>query len=149
MAFGNNVHTVIILDFPQNSRGVTWIQMVYSLAIMLSVPLQLFPAIKIMEHWIFNENSGKINSLIKWLKNCVLLLAIAIASILAYRGSDSLDMLVSFAGCFACIPFVYIYPPLMHIKVCNTGIASKWLDIVIMGMGSITLCYAISQIFTR
>lgn len=50
LTFGNNVHTVIILDLQQNSRGVTWIQMVYSLAIMLSVSLWLFPAIKIMEH---------------------------------------------------------------------------------------------------
>ena len=83
LAFRNNVHTAIILDLPQNSRAVTWIQMVYSLAFMLSVPLQLFPAIKIMEHWIFNENSGKTNSLIKWLKNGVRLLAIVIASILA------------------------------------------------------------------
>lgn len=38
---------------------------------------------------------------------------------LAYFGSSKLDVFVSFIGCFACIPLVYMYPPLLHLKSCS------------------------------
>lgn len=148
LAFGNNVHTVIILDLQQNSRGVTSIQMVYSLAIMLSVSLQIFPAIKIMEHWIFNElrkdkfTDQVVKKLCTFTCHCYRL-NLGLSRIRQLRYACLICRLLCLH--FAC-PYL---PSLMHIKVCNKEIALKWLDIVIMEMRSITLCYAISQIFTR
>lgn len=49
MAFGSKTETVIILNLPQDNKFVNTVQFLYSLAILLSTPLQIFPAITIME----------------------------------------------------------------------------------------------------
>lgn len=53
VVFGSDVQTVILLNLPQDSIFVNMIQLLYSMAIMLSTPLQLFPAIKIIEDKLF------------------------------------------------------------------------------------------------
>ncbi|KAK0547646.1 hypothetical protein OC845_003975 [Tilletia horrida] len=58
-AFGNKVQTVVISNLPQNSRFVQALQCIYSIAILLSAPLQLFPAVSILERGIFTDKSGR------------------------------------------------------------------------------------------
>lgn len=79
-------------------------QFLYSLAIMLSVPLQLFPAVRIMENGIF-ERSGKQNPVVKWQKNFFRFCVVVFCAGLSYFGAADLDKFVSFVGSFAwCIP---------------------------------------------
>lgn len=54
LSFGDDIHTIILMDFPMNSTTVT-VQLLYSVAILLSTPIQLFPAIKIIESYLFNQ----------------------------------------------------------------------------------------------
>ena len=68
LAFGSEVQTVVITNLNSESKLVQGVQFVYSLAILLSVPLQLFPAVRIMENGIFTR-SGKANLKVKWQKN--------------------------------------------------------------------------------
>lgn len=58
-AFGSKVQTVVINNLPQNSKFVQAMQFLYSLAILLSTPLQLFPALSILERGVFTTKSGK------------------------------------------------------------------------------------------
>ncbi|RMZ80715.1 hypothetical protein DV738_g2573, partial [Chaetothyriales sp. CBS 135597] len=67
-AFGSKTKTVVLLNLPQDNKMVNVVQFLYSLAIVLSTPLQLFPAIRIMENELFTR-SGKYNPYIKWQKN--------------------------------------------------------------------------------
>ncbi|RMZ91573.1 hypothetical protein DV736_g1182, partial [Chaetothyriales sp. CBS 134916] len=67
-AFGSKTKTVVLLNLPQDNKMVNVVQFLYSLAIVLSTPLQLFPAIRIMENELFTR-SGKYNPYIKWKKN--------------------------------------------------------------------------------
>ncbi|RMZ82822.1 hypothetical protein DV737_g1925, partial [Chaetothyriales sp. CBS 132003] len=67
-AFGSKTRTVVLLNLPQDNKLVNAVQFLYSLAIVLSTPLQLFPAIRIMENELFTR-SGKYNPYIKWKKN--------------------------------------------------------------------------------
>lgn len=73
------------------------VQFLYSLAILLSVPLQLFPAVRIMENGLFTR-SGKSDTRIKWLKNifrfCVVMTCTGISS----AGAADLDKFVAFIG---------------------------------------------------
>lgn len=55
LSFGEDTHTIILMNFPMNSLTLT-IQLLYAIAILLSTPLQLFPAIKIVESYLFNKN---------------------------------------------------------------------------------------------
>ncbi len=55
LSFGEGVKTVILMNFRQNAASIT-IQLLYTIAIMLSAPIQLFPAIKIVERYMFHKD---------------------------------------------------------------------------------------------
>lgn len=116
-AFGAKVETVVLLNFPQDSIATMSVQLIYSLAILLSTPLQLFPAIRIFETWTFPSNaSGKHSHRVKWLKNYFRTGIVIFTALLAWVGANDLDKFVSLVGSFACIPLIYVYPPLLHLK---------------------------------
>ncbi|CUM64768.1 uncharacterized protein PRCAT00002379001 [Priceomyces carsonii] len=133
-AFGDKVKSIIILNLPQKNVSVQLIVCLYSLAVFLTAPLQLLPAIKIGESTVFNsslfnhgsrkkdedgrlyKSSGKYNPHIKWLKNTSRAIVVILICSIAYLNANNIDKFVSFNGCFACIPLVYIYPPLIHLK---------------------------------
>lgn len=87
LAFGDDVETVILLNLPAHSAVVDTIQLLYAMAICLSIPLQLFPAIRIMENGIFTL-SGKNNLLVKWQKNLFRFGMVVVCSIIAIGGSN-------------------------------------------------------------
>lgn len=108
-AYGTATETVIILNLPQDNKIVNGIQFLYSLAILLSTPLQLFPAIRIMENSLFTR-SGKHNPYIKWQKNAFRFLTVFVTAFISWGGADDLDKFVALIGSFACIPLVFMYP---------------------------------------
>lgn len=108
-AYGSKTETVVLLNLPQNSKMVNGVQFLYSMAIMLSTPLQIFPAIKILENGLF-ARSGKYNPYIKWQKNIFRFGFVILCALIAWGGADDLDKFVALVGNFACIPLVYIYP---------------------------------------
>lgn len=108
-AFGSKTKTVVILNMPQDNKFVNGVQFIYSLAILLSTPLQIYPAIEITSQQLFSR-TGKYNPYIKWKKNVFRFFMVAVCATLAWVGSDDLDKFVSLVGSFACIPLVYIYP---------------------------------------
>ena len=108
-AFGSKTETVVLLNLPQDDKFVNAVQFLYSLAILLSTPLQLFPAIRIIETAIFVK-SGKHNPFVKWEKNIFRFCLVVICALIAWGGAGDLDKFVAIVGSFACIPLVYIYP---------------------------------------
>lgn len=144
-AFGADVKTVVLLNFPQDSSYTLTVQLLYALAILLSTPLQLFPAIRILENWTFPSNaSGKHNPKVKWLKNYFRCAIVLLTSVLAWVGANDLDKFVSLVGSFACIPLIYIYPPLLHYKAFSLSGISRprlLLDLVIIIFGVAVMAY--------
>ena len=108
-AYGSKTETVVLLNLPQDDKLVNGVQFLYSLAILLSTPLQIFPAIRITENALFTK-SGKYNPYIKWQKNVYRFFVVALCALVAWGGADNLDKFVALVGNFACIPLVYIYP---------------------------------------
>ena len=115
-AFGSATKTVVLLNLPQDSHFVNTVQLLYSLAILLSTPLQLFPAIRILETGLFSH-SGKFNSYIKWKKNVFRFFLVVVCAVIAYAGANDLDKFVALVGSFACIPLVYVYPVCLPIRL--------------------------------
>lgn len=192
-SFGDKIKSIIILNLPQDQFAVQSILVLYSIAVFLSGPLQLFPAIKIGESLIFHHSkkkskrqqhqhgstdesntnntddndgklyhqSGKYNPQVKWLKNGFRAISVIFICSLAYLNADNIDKFVSFNGCFACIPLVYIYPPLIHLKSIQskqqqqqqqqTGRSKSdqlfiWLDYLLIVVGIATVIYSSYQI---
>ena len=108
-AYGSSTKTVVILNLPQDDKFVNAVQFLYSLAILLSTPLQLFPAIRIMENELFTR-SGKYNPWIKWKKNVFRFVLVMSCAMIAWVGAADLDKFVALVGSFACVPLVYVYP---------------------------------------
>ncbi|KIW84581.1 hypothetical protein Z517_03831 [Fonsecaea pedrosoi CBS 271.37] len=139
-AYGSKTKTVVILNLPQDSKMVNAVQFLYSLAILLSTPLQLFPAIRIMENELFTR-SGKYNPYIKWQKNIFRFFLVAVCALIAWGGAGDLDKFVALVGSFACIPLVYCYPPLLHLKAVATTKLQKWLDYLMFVFGLASCVY--------
>ncbi|KAG5421235.1 AVT4 [Candida metapsilosis] len=170
MTFGEDVQTVILLNLPQDSIMVIMTQFFYSMAILLSTPLQLFPAIRLIESKLF-KLSGKVSVQIKWLKNLFRAVFVLFIAYIALIGGENLDKFVSFIGCFACIPLVYMYPPMLHLRGCcgetsgeaggdgikgherdvssREGKRRYWLailDYILIAIGGLALVYTTYQI---
>lgn len=139
-AFGSQTKTVILLNLAQDNKMVNGVQFLYSLAILLSTPLQLFPAIRIMENELFTR-SGKYNPYIKWQKNIFRFFLVLVCALIAWGGAGDLDKFVALVGSFACIPLVYIYPPMLHLKAVARTPWQRGLDYVVCVFGVIACVY--------
>ncbi|KAK4164893.1 transmembrane amino acid transporter protein-domain-containing protein [Cladorrhinum sp. PSN259] len=142
-AYGSKTETVVLLNLPQDDKLVNGVQFLYSLAILLSTPLQIFPAIRITENALFTK-SGKYNPYIKWQKNVFRFFVVAFCALVAWGGADSLDKFVALVGNFACIPLVYIYPPMLHYKSVAKTTLRKWSDILLCIFGFVAMAYTTS-----
>lgn len=169
-AYGDKIKSIIILNLPQGNVAVQSILVLYSVAVFLSGPLQLFPAIKIGESMFFRHkgkpgskkkdkdgklyhHSGKYNPQVKWLKNIFRAASVTVVCFIAYLNADNIDKFVSFNGCFACIPLVYIYPPLIHLRSVTKKIEKSTMDkilpifdYVLIVVGIVTVIYSTYQI---
>lgn len=139
-AYGSQTKTVVLLNFPQDSKVVNTVQFLYSLAILLSTPLQLFPAIRILETELFTR-SGKYNPYIKWQKNVFRFFVVVVCSLIAWGGAGDLDKFVALVGSFACVPLVYVYPPLLHLKAVSETRRQRWADYAVCVFGIIGCAY--------
>ncbi|KXG53789.1 Amino acid transporter, transmembrane [Penicillium griseofulvum] len=139
-AYGSATKTVILLNLPQDDKFVNVVQFLYSLAILLSTPLQLFPAIRIMENELFTR-SGKYNPYIKWKKNGFRFFLVMVCALIAWCGANDLDKFVSLVGSFACVPLIYVYPPLLHLRACARSKRQAIADVTLAVFGAVCCVY--------
>ncbi|KAJ7649790.1 vacuolar amino acid transporter 4 [Roridomyces roridus] len=144
LTFGSDIQTVVLVNLDAESKMVQSVQFIYALAIMLSVPLQLFPAIRIMENGLFTR-SGKVDFKVKWTKNIFRFATVFFAAIVSWLGAADLDKFVAFVGCFACVPLCYVYPAMLHYKACADTKRKKALDIAMIVFGMVAAVYTTLQ----
>ncbi|CAO1639344.1 unnamed protein product [Sympodiomycopsis kandeliae] len=138
-AFGSKIQTVVITNLPQDSKFVQAMLFLYSIAILLSTPLQLFPALQILERGLFSSKSGKYNTKIKFEKNLFRSAVVLISCLAAWAGSEQLDVFVSFIGAIFCVPLCFLFPPLLSLRALSDR---KWwmkagdYFIIVFGIGA-------------
>ncbi|KAL4806082.1 transmembrane amino acid transporter protein-domain-containing protein [Aspergillus unguis] len=139
--FGADTKTEIISNLPQDSKLVNTVQFLYSIAILVGTPIQLFPPVRIIEGKIFGSASGKRDPKIKVKKNMFRTGAVLACGVISAVGAGDLDKFVSIIGSFACVPLVYIYPAYLHWKgVADTPWAKRG-DIAMMVLGFVFMVY--------
>ena len=181
-AFGSEVQTVILVNLDTKNRMVQsvrfiknnsnfqllcliqskQVQLIYALAILLSVPLQFFPAVRILENGLFTR-SGKADPLVKWQKNGFRFLMVMACTVLSWAGAADLDKFVALVGCFAwcgisiiwmgflnlnvffSVPLCYCYPAMLHYKAVSRTRKQKLADIVLIIFGFIAAAYTTIQ----
>ncbi|KAL9072384.1 MAG: hypothetical protein Q9157_005107 [Trypethelium eluteriae] len=125
-AFGSHTKTVILLNMPQDNPFVQTVQFLYSMAILLSTPLQIFPAIEISAQQCFSK-SGKYNPWIKWQKNFFRFFVVAACALIAWVGAGDLDKFVSL--------------PMLHYKAVSRTTLRRSMDIALCIFGAILMAY--------
>ncbi|KAI7949900.1 hypothetical protein MJO28_008721 [Puccinia striiformis f. sp. tritici] len=143
-AFGTEVQSVVLLNLPQDNRFVNAVQFLYSMAIMLSTPLQLFPAVRIMENGIF-QSSGKYSNQIKWKKNLFRTITVFGCAFIAWLGAADLDKFVSLIGSMACVPLCFCYPAMLHYRAIAKTNRQKFYDICLFLFGCFAAVYTTYQ----
>ncbi|KZZ90773.1 Amino acid transporter, transmembrane [Moelleriella libera RCEF 2490] len=140
--FGNETNIQIISNFPQNSAVVNAVQFLYSLAVLAGEPVQLFPAVRIIETSLFGERAtGKRSFAIKWQKNAVRTAVMALCVGISILGASDLDKFVALIGSFACVPLVYIYPAYLHFRGVADSTKMKCFDLALMILGLVAMVY--------
>lgn len=141
--FGADTQIEIIDNFPQHSALVNAVQFLYAVAVLVGTPVQLFPALRIMEGKIFAQRkSGKRSVRMKWVKNGFRMGVVMVCGLVSVAGTGSLDRFVALIGSVACVPLVYVFPAWLHFK----GVATKrWVrvgDVVMMVLGVVVMVYS-------
>jgi proton-coupled amino acid transporter len=127
LTFGSDIKTVVLVNLDPENKMVLivstltnhcsvvyreincllhQVQFIYSLAILLSVPLQLFPAVRILENGLFIR-SGKSDNRVKWMKNFFRFFMVMFCTAVSSWGAQDLDKFVAFVGCFAWSVSIY------------------------------------------
>ncbi|KAF1332889.1 putative amino acid/polyamine transport protein, partial [Globisporangium splendens] len=138
VAFGHDIQPMVTSSLPRNGWSIS-VQFGYSVAQLLSYPLFLFPAVKIMEEMMGfpKRASGQ-----KIAKNCFRALAVVVTVSIAYFGQDRLDLFVSIVGAFCCVPLSFVYPPLFYLKLKpHTTVVEKIADSFVITLGALTFFY--------
>ncbi|RCH83230.1 neutral amino acid transporter [Rhizopus stolonifer] len=144
LAYGDTVQSAIIYNFPSDNKLTLAVQLLYSLAIILTSPLMLFPALKIIENGLFGRfKSGRDSLAVKWTKNVYrAILCVACAAIAFGIGGDNLDKFVSLVGSVACVPLCFIFPGMFHFKI-SKKLIDRVLDSLLMIFGAGILVYTL------
>lgn len=74
----------------QDNKFVNGVQFMYSLAILLSTPMQIFPAITIVENGLF-KRSGKYSKNVKWGKNTFRFAMVMLCALIAWVGANDCE----------------------------------------------------------
>lgn len=144
--FGSETKIEVINNYPQSSRLVNAVQFMYSLAVLVGNPVQLFPAIRILENRIFRSSTpGSKSTATKWKKNAFRTFLACVCGGISILGANDLDRFVALIGSFACVPLVYIYPPLLHYLGVAENKKSKTLDIALILLGFVGMIYTTIQ----
>jgi proton-coupled amino acid transporter len=128
-----NPDTVFTASLPPGFF-VDSVQLCYSVAVLLTFPLQNFPAIQILSKGITDQldqltTSGKSGK--SWegdylVRGCVATSAVCVLGVVANLIKDNLDHLVSLIGAFFGIPLAFIVPSLMHnVIMSRDGLLTK------------------------
>ncbi|KAI4141340.1 MAG: hypothetical protein LQ341_003539 [Variospora aurantia] len=141
--FGYQTRVEIISNYPQTSKLVNAVQFLYSTAVLVGTPVQLFPATRIIENKIFGDrDTGKKSAATKWKKNGFRTAITVLCGLISIVGASDLDKFVALIGAFACVPLVYIYPAFLHYK----GVArSPWVkagDLLLCAIGTGAMVYS-------
>lgn len=125
-AFGDDVHTVLTTSLPSGILATT-VQLAYSLAVLMTYPLQNFPALEIATRSISSlliDNAGFRKNSFLTRRNVISSFLVLALAIVALFTMNSLDKVVSLMGSLLGCPIAFCVPPLIHTQLCSEGLTT-------------------------
>jgi len=137
MSFGDEVHTAMTTSLPEDSMLATTVQLAYSVAVMLTFPLQNFPSLEITSTAIASclekvsrsdtiRKSYVLSRAIQILQRHDVLSSLSVCALglVAVLTMERLDKVVSLMGGLLGCPLAFVFPPLIHNKLASMTPAS-------------------------
>jgi proton-coupled amino acid transporter len=125
MAYGDSVNTIMTTSLPDGGLA-TSVQLAYSIAVMLTFPLQNFPALEIINRsviaWLSpyvkdQQQQHRKKQHVRIQRNIISSCSVLFLAVLAVLTMESLDKVVSLLGSLLGCPIAYILPPMIHTKI--------------------------------
>ena len=114
-AWGQNITVLITDELPHDIVGYS-VLFLFSINLVFSFPLVLYPAHKIIENYLYRgwEKSKKR----QWSKNTNRTLLVGFIVIVTILLGQKLDKFLSLLGAITCTPIAFSFPTLFHWKAC-------------------------------
>merc|ERR1712186_73402 len=103
---------MLLLNLSQGMLS-SYIRGAYALAMVCTFPLQLMPAVRLVEDNFFSPASNPPWARKCW-KNMFRAAYVAFLALVALVGSSSLDHFISLAGAVCGIPLAFVFPSICH-----------------------------------
>ena len=142
-SFGPDVDILLTTSLPSGAMSGS-VQVFYSIAVLLTFPLQNFPALQILTKLsklsktnVLKVNAGcgvvKVNYTLK--RNVITTVVILALGLVGFVIRDDLAHLVSLIGAFFGIPLAFILPMAIHNKICQPVGLRRVLNLLVIGFG--------------
>jgi solute carrier family 36 (proton-coupled amino acid transporter) len=148
MALGQQVKIVLTTSLPQ-SMLATSVQLAYSLAVILTFPLQNFPALEIGCKCIGTLVFIRTDSALK--RNIISSILVVCLALVAVTTMDNLDKIVSLMGGLLGCPIAFVVPPLIHSSLCHDEmtVRRKWGNRIVVFGGVLSMALATVTTLSR
>lgn len=138
-AFGDNVHVVLTTSLPSGLLA-TSVQLAYSLAVLMTYPLQNFPALEIATVAISSHVVDWGWSPIK--RHYITTSLVILLALVAVTTMNSLDKVVSLMGSLLGCPIAFVVPPMIHTKLCDPMGMTRFTNYAVATAGVISMVAA-------
>ncbi|CAE8634812.1 unnamed protein product, partial [Polarella glacialis] len=135
LAYGEEVQPLILLNFTSGLVPDS-IRMLFAFAMFCSFPLQLLPAVRLVESGFFTPVSNPTLAR-KCQKNVFRAGYVAILGLVAILGSTSLDSFVSLIGASFGCPLAFVFPLACHYQLVAQSRFEKGVDLLLGVAGSV------------
>lgn len=144
---GPAVNTNLLLSLDQAQPLTAVAQIFYTVDVLLSFPLQAFPAYRIVEALLgMPTAAGKHDPAVKCKKNCLRFCVVLGLAWVAWGASAQLANFVSLLGGLAMCPLAFVFPAALHYNLCATSARQRAIDAVVfvLGVTIVLLCTSIA-----
>ena len=142
-AFGSHIHTALTASL--QGTLATIVQLAYSIAVVLTFPLQAFPAMEVALRVLY-QITGQGDAAAQsdaWQHNVFTTLIVLSLGMIAVCSMDYLGNVVSILGSLFGIPLALVFPPLMHnALVKDSTTVTRWINYAVVVVGVFAMAAA-------
>jgi len=146
-AFGSATSTLVLVNLPEGLLTKS-VQFTFSLVMLVTFPLQLLPAIRIVESFFLQPSRPMTWD--KHVKSSFRVVFVAFLAMISILGATSLDHFVSLIGAVCGLPLAFIFPAICHRGlVAAPGSLDALVDMALVAVGAVmTVCVGTHTVMT-
>ncbi|EER00241.1 amino acid transporter, putative [Perkinsus marinus ATCC 50983] len=118
IGFGPDTQTIVLSNLPEGSLLTIAVKAMYTIAVFITMPFQLLPAVRLVEYYsgLFPKQRH-VSFRRKMAKNIFRLSYLFFLAGIALIAGRDLDHFISLIGSMCGLPLVFIAPPICHMKL--------------------------------